>query len=354
MYAICRSEKHSGSGSLGAASQHATRERETPNADPSRRHLNRVVFGAGDPAAEIERRISELQARGVKIRKNGVRAIELVLSASPEFFSKYPERKEAFYSQSVDWLKSYFGEENLASVIAHEDESTPHLSVFVLPLDESPRKKGPQIRLNAARWMDGRERLAKMQTSFAQAMAPLGLDRGVERSRARHQDVGRWYGVIERAKALTGIDNDLEALKRIKENKEKELEHLRQSVQQINKAIDDIRKDRNKRVEYNKKVNEEMRMEFNNKNIKEDETIKGRVGALFKVRDTYCITLLTSSGERYVGCADPTVYDKIKGKDVSVSENNGRISIHLSTLSQVIGQHPVKNVTPKKDKGMSL
>lgn len=353
MYAICRAAKHD-SGSLGAASQHATRERETPNADPSRRHLNRVIHGAADPAAEIERRISELQARGVKIRKNGVRAIELVLSASSEFFSKFPEKKEAFYRQSVGWLKSYFGEKTLASVIAHEDESTPHLSVFVLPLDESPRKKGPQIRLNAARWMDGRERLAKMQTSFAQAMAPLGLDRGVERSRARHQDVSRFYGIIERAKALTGIDNDLEALKRIKENKEKELEHLRQSVHQINKAIDDTQKEYRERAEHNKKVYEEMFREIDNKYIRGNETIKGRVGALCRLSESYCISILTTSGVRYVGCTDPTVYDAIKDNDVLVREKDGRISIYPATLSQVIEQQPIKKATPKKDKGMGL
>lgn len=353
MYAVCRSAKHSDSGSLGAASQHATRERETPNADPSRLHLNRVIHGAADPAAEIERRIAELQARGVKIRKNGVRAIELVLSASPEFFSKYPERKEAFYSQSVGWLKSYFGEKNLASVIAHEDESTPHLSVFVLPLDESPRKKGPQIRLNAARWMDGRERLAKMQTSFAQAMAPLGLDRGVERSRARHQDVSRFYGVLQRCKALTGIDDDIKAVEVVIANKKGELEHLRQKQKDLERLIMQIDIDNKKRKQISIDVEKSILADFSRQIIAEGQKIAGRIGPVVSFRGAHYHGVVQPDGNiTYVWAMKGT--ETLVGKDMEVSCVNDKLSFRELTLHKVIEKQEIQKPEKKDIKGPTM
>ncbi len=351
MYAVCRSAKHSGSGSLGAASQHATRERETPNADPSRRHLNRVVFGAGDPAAEIERRITELQARGVKIRKNGVRAIELVLSASPEFFSKFPEKKQAFYRQSVGWLKSYFGEKNLASVIAHEDESTPHLSVFVLPLDESPRKKGPQIRLNAARWMDGRERLAKMQTSFAQAMAPLGLARGVERSRARHQDVSRWYGVIERAKALTGIDDEIKAVEAVIANNQGELNHLRKQQSEMERLLVQIQNDIEEKKKRIKSANEQLKRELQSALAMEGCNISG-ILSLISVNGGELYSVNNGVEEKiFVKKNLKCSYDHLIGKKVELKIDNHKLSLTECTLAKVY--KPTQVNSPNKG-GMSL
>lgn len=197
MYAILRTKKLGSSGSVGGSSMHATRERETPNSDPTMRPSNRVIFGAGDPAAEIERRIKELQEKeGMHVRKDGVRAIELMMTASPKFFDS-PKKVQAFVNESMKWLKSYFGEENIASAILHLDETTPHLSVFVLPLDRTPRTKGKSVRLNAKKWCGGRAKMAAMQTSFAKQMEPLGLKRGVEKSRAKHTTIKEYYGLIK-------------------------------------------------------------------------------------------------------------------------------------------------------------
>ncbi|MFH1806115.1 MAG: hypothetical protein ABID63_14645 [Pseudomonadota bacterium] len=46
------------------------------------------------------------------------------------------------------WANDYLGTNNAVSIICPVDESTPHLSVTVIPVDDTPRKKGEHIRPN--------------------------------------------------------------------------------------------------------------------------------------------------------------------------------------------------------------
>jgi len=76
--------------------------------------------------------------------------------------------------------------DRIVSVVLHTDEATPHLRVVWLPIDDAPRKRGPAVRLNAGRWLDGAAKLRGMQDRYAAAMAGLDLERGVRGSRSHH------------------------------------------------------------------------------------------------------------------------------------------------------------------------
>ncbi|WP_305828484.1 plasmid recombination protein [Pseudomonas aeruginosa] len=67
----------------------------------------------------------------------------------------------------------------------------PHLSAFVVPLTQDGR-------LSAKEFIGGRDKMRADQTSFAEAVRDLGLERGIEGSRATHQRVQSYYGAIER------------------------------------------------------------------------------------------------------------------------------------------------------------
>jgi hypothetical protein len=71
--------KQNGS-SVGSSSLHNDRGRETPNADPERTHLNRVLIGDERSAGERVRQI--IAEHGGKPRRDSVEAIELLLSAT--------------------------------------------------------------------------------------------------------------------------------------------------------------------------------------------------------------------------------------------------------------------------------
>ena len=55
-------------------------------------------------------------------------------------------------------------------------------------------------KLNSKALID-RERLRESQTSYGEAVAPLGIKRGESGSKAKHSEVAQFYGAIQAAKA---------------------------------------------------------------------------------------------------------------------------------------------------------
>ena len=72
----------------------------------------------------------------------------------------------------------------------HMDETTPHLTGFIAPTD-------PQTgRLNARRWIGGAERCSASADRLRGRWGHLGLRRGIEGSKAKHQSVRRFYAAM--------------------------------------------------------------------------------------------------------------------------------------------------------------
>ena len=67
-------------GNVGSSSRHNDRQRDTPNADPERTPLNRVLVGDDRNARYRVREI--ISEHGGKPRRDSVEAVELLLSAS--------------------------------------------------------------------------------------------------------------------------------------------------------------------------------------------------------------------------------------------------------------------------------
>ena len=136
------------------------------------------------------------------LRANGVYALDIVMTMSLEDAERIDI--EEWKKANVEWLKQTFnppekrgrnGEmiemENVKSVIFHGDEAgAPHLHAFVIPVDD----KG---KLNAS-YYDGPGKYRELQNSYAKAMANFGLDRGLEGSVAKHNDVKRYYTALNK------------------------------------------------------------------------------------------------------------------------------------------------------------
>lgn len=169
------------------------RTQETENADPSRADLNEILLGSDDPAADVAEALDRVQQQtGKPLRKNGVRAVELFFGMSPDWAKNASQEDiKAWADASQAWAEETFGMDNLVQLRLHQDETTPHLTGFMVPQDP---KTG---RLNASRWFDGRKALSDLQTSYAAAMAPFGLERGIEGSGATHERVKSFYGSIQ-------------------------------------------------------------------------------------------------------------------------------------------------------------
>ena len=186
-FAILRTAKLKSFGEIGGSLSHNYRTRFTANADQSRSHQNEHdVSESADAMQMIKNRLPE------KLRKNGVLCIEHLITASPDWIGWNDKNAEAeFFEQSRKWLADRYGSENVITTSIHRDETTPHLVAYVVPRDESGR-------LNARRWLGGRKLMSEMQTDFANQVRHLGLERGLEGSKAEHTTIKDFYAEVQK------------------------------------------------------------------------------------------------------------------------------------------------------------
>ena len=184
-YAILRTAKLKTVGNIIGSLSHNYRTRETPNADPEREADNfHQIKTQKDAAEAIRKRIP------TKHRKDAVLCIEYMITASPEFFqNEFAEA--AYFDVAHQWLKDKHGAENVVTVSIHADESTPHMVAYVVPVDEHGK-------LNAKKFLGGREKLSQMQTDFANHVKGLGLERGIKGSKAKHTSIKEYYARIQK------------------------------------------------------------------------------------------------------------------------------------------------------------
>ena len=187
-YAIMRCKKLTGMGSVASALQHCYRERETPNADAERTPENHC--SVSQSADEAMGKLRELLPE--KRRKDAVLAVEYVMTASPEWWNEATPRQQAeFFARSEQRLENKYGKDRVVAAVVHRDEATPHLSAFVVPLTQDGR-------LSAKEFIGGRSKMRDDQSTYAESVKKLGLERGIEGSRATHQTVQHYYESINR------------------------------------------------------------------------------------------------------------------------------------------------------------
>ncbi len=185
-YAILRTEKLKTMGNIAASLSHNYRNRPTPNADPYRTVNNEHdLKTAGQVMDGIKNRLPE------KTRSNAVLCVEYLITMSPDWLGLGTEKEADFFKRSLEWLKQRHGAENVISTSIHRDETTPHLVAYVVPIDL-------EGKLNAREFLGGRSKLSKMQTDFYNEVKHLGLERGLEGSKAEHTTIKDFYAEIQK------------------------------------------------------------------------------------------------------------------------------------------------------------
>ena len=201
-YAIMRHGKITSKAQAAQASAHNYRQYEVPNVDPLAPHPNIEFVNAGerDYWEVAEERIEDA---GITIRrKDAVRCVEIILTASPEFFDRDANGRAVDMSDS-QWLKDTkaylvetFGEKNLVGFQLQQDEKSPHVHAMVVPITADGRL--------SARDVFNLGTLRGYQTGYAATMKAHGLERGVEHSQAEHQPMKRFYGQQSQTAAEMG------------------------------------------------------------------------------------------------------------------------------------------------------
>lgn len=179
--------------------------------DVTRTHLNQTLIPIPEMLSGLSRwdRLNIFIADKIgtekKIRKDAVRSIELVLSASPEYFRpKNPgktgtweeDKLKEWLRSSMKYLMKRFGN-NLLEVHLHLDEATPHLHCVVVPIvkDEDGTK-----RLCAKDFLMSRGRLEIAHDEYGKASEHLGLERGTPGSGAKYLPSSEWQADEDRGR----------------------------------------------------------------------------------------------------------------------------------------------------------
>ena len=186
-FAIMRCKKLSNMGNIAKSLNHAFREQHTPNADPAKTTENEHMA-----AASTDEAMGKLRGRlPEKRRKDAVLCVEYVMTASPEWWKTASQQQQAeFFDRSRKWLADKYGAENVIVASVHRDETSPHMTAFVTPITKDGR-------LSAKEYIGNKSQMSNDQTTFAAAVRDLGLERGIEGSKARHQTIRAFYAALE-------------------------------------------------------------------------------------------------------------------------------------------------------------
>lgn len=190
-YAYMALKKVKSINQLSGCMKHTLRLMHVINADSGSSSFNDEIIKMTDQnfvAAYRTRIAASEYYKNRAVRKDAVKAIEVMMTYSRDDIDKIKigEWKEA----NRKWLINTFGEDNVVSAVYHGDESTPHIHAIVIPM-----VKG---HLNCKFYMGGKTKLRILQSSYADAMKPFGLKRGLENSKASHKEIQKFYAEFNR------------------------------------------------------------------------------------------------------------------------------------------------------------
>ena len=158
-YAILRFAKYKGP-TISRIEAHNERTKEFYASNPDiKTELSKynvhLVHPKGKYRTEADKMIREA---GCKARKDSVRMVETLITASPEFFAgKKPGEIRDFFEYALEFLKNKQAEEMIVSAVVHVDEKTPHMHLCFVPITADGRLSAKDIvgnRKKLTQWQD--------------------------------------------------------------------------------------------------------------------------------------------------------------------------------------------------------
>ena len=143
----------------------------------------------------INGRIKEL---GLSPRKDAVVMNSFVLGSDKTFFDGLVKvERYNFFSDCYKFFAERYGEENIIAAVVHNDETTPHMHLNLMPVTKDGRLCSKQLF--------DKPQLQQLQTDFYEAVGKRwGLQRGKEGSQKKHLSTAEFKAkkIIEQAEAI--------------------------------------------------------------------------------------------------------------------------------------------------------
>ena len=143
----------------------------------------------------INGRIKEL---GLSPRKDAVVMNSFVLGSDKTFFDGLAKvERYNFFSDCYKFFAERYGEENIIAAVVHNDETTPHMHLNLMPVTKDGRLCSKQLF--------DKPQLQQLQTDFYESVGKRwGLQRGKEGSQKKHFSTAEFKAkkIIEQAEAI--------------------------------------------------------------------------------------------------------------------------------------------------------
>jgi len=191
-FGILRIQKLKSPASVRASLKHALREQPTMNANSELTVNNSRMYSSSvDEAMEL---FNARLATQKRIRSDAVHCVEFVITGSPEaIIQKSIQEQDAYFNDAMKWLENKHGKENIIFAGVHRDETTPHLTAFIVPINDKQK-------LSCKSFYGGTKYvLSDLQTEFTEKVAKYhDLERGLLGSKAHHVDIKTYYRRVNR------------------------------------------------------------------------------------------------------------------------------------------------------------
>jgi len=182
MYQAIDIKKYKTDEQITNVTAHNLRTSLSNNVNPKKTHKNKFFIGSAD--MDFQKELDDKLATCGKFRKDAVKIVNLVFSASPDFFKNGVKAKE-WETITQKFAEETFGKENILYSVVHYDEKTPHFHISVIPIKDG--------KLNASHWFDGRAKLKAFHDNYHKAVKHLGLKRGEERKKPTYVSLEDYY-----------------------------------------------------------------------------------------------------------------------------------------------------------------
>ena len=139
-----------------------------------------------------------IKALGLSPRKDAVVMNSFVLGSDKTFFDGLAKVEQYnFFSDCYKFFADKYGEENIIAAVVHNDETTPHMHLNLMPVTKDGRLCSKQLF--------DKPQLQQLQTDFYVAVGKRwGLQRGKEGSQKKHLSTAEYKAkkIIEQAEAV--------------------------------------------------------------------------------------------------------------------------------------------------------
>ena len=244
-YAVARMQKMK-SGNLGGAYRHNERifeNHSNKDIDPEKTHLNYELTDRDRSIPydrQIKQYINDNKISKRALRKDAVLCNEWIITSDKAFFENMsPDQIKNFFETAKNFFAERYGNSNIAYAMVHLDESTPHMHLGLVPMQNG--------KLSSKSLFGSRDQLKEIQEALPKYLNEHGynLQRGESDSKKKHLETAEFK---EKQRLLDDTDKKIvdktEKLKQLEKEKDALLDDIAvlESIQPL--QIEEMKKDK--------------------------------------------------------------------------------------------------------------